>query len=144
MASPKSDLIIRIHGIAGAKSACRVMGAAPFTVLSPMHAAMSLGAGWFGALIDQTREEFPNADFKAVLDCRGRRSGALAAFELGVSGVIVDPMPDDALDRLTDLGRQSGCQVMTALPVDADLYEMADTTLPDHELDRRLRLHLNR
>lgn len=136
------DLIIRIHGIAGANSACRVMGTTPFTLLSPIHAAMSLGAGWFGAVIDQARQENPNAEFEAVLDCRGRRSGALAAFEIGLAGVIVDMAPPGQLDRLTDLGGQSGCVVMTTLPVEADLYEMGDDTLPDHELDRRLKLHL--
>ena len=142
MASSHADLIIRIHGIAGARAACRVIASVPFTLLSPPNAAMSLGAGWFGAVIDQVRREFPNSDFKTILDCRGRVLGALAAIEIGLDGVIIEPQISSQFNRLSDLGAQSNCHVALDLPKDSSIYEMSDDVLPDHELDRRLRLHL--
>lgn len=134
----QDDLIIRIHGLAGARSACRVMGRQGFTLLSPPHAALSHGAQWFAELVDQARREFADAHIRAILDCQGHASGALAAFETGLDGVIVDPLPDVALDRLRNLGRKSGCTVLCEMPDPTRIYEMADDLLPDHELDRRL------
>ncbi|NIY75941.1 hypothetical protein HED22_09825 [Thalassospira sp. HF15] len=136
------DPVIRIHGITGARSACRVMGNRAFALLSPDHAAQSHGAQWFADLIRLVREEFPSCDFKAVLDCRGRVSGALAAIELGLDAVIVDPLPADQLENLRDMARQADSRVMTELPDSDVLYQMADDILPDKELDKRLLAHL--
>ncbi|WP_417829178.1 hypothetical protein [Thalassospira sp.] len=135
--------IIRIHGIRGARSACRVMENRTFGLLSPDHAAQSHGAQWFADLIMLIREEFPACDFKAMLDCRGRVSGALAAIELGLDAVIVDPMPDMQLENLRDMAGQANCIVMTELPRTDVIYKMADDLLPDPELDKRLRAHLS-
>lgn len=135
--------IIRIHGIRGARSACRVMENRTFGLLSPDHAAQSHGAQWFADLIMLIREEFPACDFKAMLDCRGRVSGALAAIELGLDAVIVDPMPDTQLENLRDMAGQANCIVMTELPRTDVIYKMADDLLPDPELDKRLRAHLS-
>lgn len=136
------DHIIRIHGITGARSACRVMGARPFVLLSPEKAALSHGAQWFADLIKLISEEFPDSTFTTILDCRGRVSGALTAIEIGLDGVIVDPLPDDPVDRLQDMGRQARCTVMTELPPQNAIYEMRDDLLPDGELDRRLQEYL--
>lgn len=92
------DPIIRVHGITGARSACRVLGDRGFALLSPVHAARSHGAQWFADLITLVREEFPASDITAMLDCRGRVSGALAAIELGLDAVMVDPMPEPQLE----------------------------------------------
>ncbi|MBX2833065.1 MAG: hypothetical protein KTR23_18230 [Rhodospirillales bacterium] len=141
----QSHPLIRIHGIKGARSACRVMGARPFVLLSPENAALTHGAQWFGDLVELVRAEFPNAVFRTILDCRGRLSGALAAMEIGIDGVIIDPLPQDRQDqknRLADLGRQSGCGIYDQLPALGAFYEMADHILPDPELDRRLQNHM--
>lgn len=140
-----SDQIIRIHGINGARSACRVMAKRPFILLSPENAALSLGAQWFGDLVKLVRAEFPTAAFRTILDCRGRLSGALAAIEIGFDGVIIDPLPadhHDQKDRLSNLGRQSGCVIYDDLSALGEIYEMADHMLPDTELDRRLQINL--
>ncbi|MEQ9344947.1 MAG: hypothetical protein RIG26_00755 [Thalassospira sp.] len=140
-----SDQIIRIHGIKGARSACRVMAKQPFILLSPENAALTHGAQWFGDLVKLVRVEFPTAAFRTILDCRGRLSGALAAIENGFDGVIINPLPPthhDQKDRLSDLGRQSGCVIYDDLSALAEIFEMADHMLPDTELDRRLQIHL--
>lgn len=134
----QSHPIIRIHGIKGARSACRVMGNLRFDLLSPEYAGMTHGAHWFTDLVRITRAEFPDAQFAAILDCRGRVSSALAAIENGLDGVIVDALPRDQRERLGDMGRQMSCRVMTETPSANTVYEMDDHRLPDHELDRRL------
>lgn len=136
------DPVIRIHGITGARSACRVMGDRGFGLLSPDHAAQSHGAQWFADLVTLIREEFPTSGVKAILDCRGRVSGALAAIELGLDGVVVGPLPEDQFENLMDMARQADCIVMTALPAAERFYQMADDLLPDTELDKRLAAHI--
>ena len=140
--SPLPDPVIRIHGITGARSACRVMGDRGFGLLSPEHAAQTHGAQWFADLVTLVREEFPACDITAILDCRGRVSGALAAIELGLDAVIVDPMPEPQLENLRDMAAQTNCLVMTEFPAKDVIYQMADDLLPDHELDKRLLAHL--
>jgi hypothetical protein len=132
--------IIRIHSLAGAQSACRVMGHRPFSLLSGEYAALSSGAQWFGDLITLVRDEFPDADFMAILDCRGRVSSALVAIEIGLNGVIIDPLPDAQLSKLCDMSRQIGCDVIWNIDDLGRVIDMKDPQLPDHELDRRLRL----
>lgn len=141
--SPLPDPVIRIHGITGARSACRVMGDCAFGLLSPEHAAQTHGAHWFADMVMLVREEFPACDFTAILDCRGRVSGALAAIELGLDAVIVEPTSDTRIEKLADMARQAMCSVITDLPAADTIYQMADDLLPDHELDRRLRAHID-
>ena len=140
--SPLPEPLIRFHGITGARSACQVMRDRGFGLLSPDHAAQTHGTQWFADLITLVREEFPACNFTAILDCRGRVSGALAAIELGLDTVIVDPMPDRQLANLGDMARQANCAVITSLPEPDAIYQMADDLLPDKELDKRLLAHL--
>ena len=140
--SPLPDPVIRIHGITGARSACRVMGGRAFGLLSPEHAAQTHGTQWFADLVMLVREDFPACDFTAILDCRGRVSGALAGIELGLDAVMVDPIPEPQLENLRDMAGQRNCLVMTEFPAKDVIYQMADDLLPDHELDKRLLAHL--
>ena len=140
--SPLPDPVIRIHGITGARSACRVMGNRAFGLLSPEHAAQTHGAQWFADLVMLVREDFPACDFTAILDCSGRVSGALAAIELGLDAVIVEPTSDNRIEKLADMARQAKCSVITDLPAADTIYQMADDLLPDHELEKRLLAHL--
>ncbi len=134
----QSHPIIRIHGIKGARSACRFLGDRRFDLLSPEHAGMTHGAQWFTDLVRITRAEFSDAQFAAILDCRGRVSSALAAIENGLDGVLIDALLCDQHERLSDMVRQMNCQVMTEALSANTVYEMDDHRLPDHELDRRL------
>ncbi|KJE35143.1 hypothetical protein UF64_10740 [Thalassospira sp. HJ] len=118
------------------------MGDRAFGLLSPDHAAQSHGAQWFADLITLVREEFPAANVTSILDCSGRVSGALAAIELGLDVVIVDPMPEPQLENLRDMADQANCIVMTELPRREAIYQMADDLLPAPELDKRLHAHL--
>ncbi|ONH88313.1 MULTISPECIES: hypothetical protein [unclassified Thalassospira] len=140
--SPLPDPVIRIHSITGARSACRVMGDRAFGLLSPEHAGQTHGAQWFADLVMLVREDFPACNITAILDCRGRVSGALAAIELGLDAVMVDPMPEPQLENLRDMAAQTNRLVMTEFPDKDVIYQMADDLLPDHELDKRLLAHL--
>ncbi|MET4735087.1 hypothetical protein ABIE64_003832 [Thalassospira sp. MBR-102] len=134
-----TNLFIRIHGMAGGQSACRVAGRARINLLSPENAGASLGAQWFATLIARLRTDFPDALIHGILDCRGRRASALAAMEAGIDAVLLDDdLPDDLKARLENLGSKSGCQIRTALPDPDRIYETGDDHLPDAELDRRL------
>ncbi|WP_404426246.1 hypothetical protein [Thalassospira australica] len=135
----QSEPIIRIHGIAGARSSCRVMGAAPFALLSPERAGAIHGAMWFSSLIAEIRRKFPAARFRAILDCRGRPSAALAAMELGIEAVLIDDgLSGEMQKRFENLGAKTGCTILTSLPDPARIYQTGDDHLPDPELDRRL------
>lgn len=95
-----TNLFIRIHGMAGGQSACRVAGRARINLLSPENAGASLGAQWFATLIARLRTDFPDALIHGILDCRGRRASALAAMEAGIDAVLLDDdLPDDLKTR---------------------------------------------
>lgn len=135
----QSEPIIRIHGIAGAKSSCRVMGEVPFALLSPERAGAIHGAMWFSSLIAEIRREFPATRIRAILDCRGRPSAALAAMELGIEAVLIDDsLSGEVQKRFENLGTKTGCTILTTLPDPGRIYETGDDHLPDAELDRRL------
>ena len=134
-----TNLFIRIHGMAGGQSACRVAGRARIKLLSPENAGASLGAQWFATLITRLRTEFPNAVIHGILDCRGRRSSVLAAMEAGIDAVLLDhDLPDDLKTRFENLGSKSGCQIVSTLAAPDRIYDLGDSYLPDAELDRRL------
>ncbi|KZD00720.1 hypothetical protein AUQ41_04910 [Thalassospira sp. MCCC 1A02898] len=118
------------------------MGDRAFGLLSPEHAGQTHGAQWFADLVMLVREDFPACNITAILDCRGRVSGALAAIELGLDAVMVDPMPEPQLENLRDMAAQTNRLVMTEFPDKDVIYQMADDLLPDHELDKRLLAHL--
>ncbi|MCC9625847.1 hypothetical protein LPB41_29580 [Thalassospira sp. MA62] len=132
------DIIFRIHGMAGARAASGVMGTRRFVLLSPENAAQTHGAQWFGDLVNLVRSEFPDAVFSAVLDCRGRVSGALAAIEIGLNGVIIDPLPAPARHNLAQMGAQMGTTVFDDYPAPEIFYAMDDHILPQGELMRRI------
>ena len=111
-------------------------------LLSPQNAAQSHGAQWFADLVQIVRDEFNTASLQAVLDCRGRVSGALAAIEIGLNGVIIDALPDGQIERLRDMGWQKTCEIYTSMPDATGIYEMEDHRLPDHELDKRLKAYI--
>ncbi|OSQ47959.1 hypothetical protein [Thalassospira alkalitolerans] len=139
-----NHLLIRIHGMAGGQSACRVIENGKIKFLSPENAGIALGAQWFATILTNLRKAFPTCDIHGTLDCRGRLSSALAAMETGIDAVLIDAGSHDLMAQIESLGAKSGCTVMRDLPATEHVYETGDDYLPAQELDRRLAAFLAR
>ena len=85
----------------------RAAGTAP-TLVTPLDAAGSYGAGYLGALQDRAREEFPDVPFRLIVDCGDASGYALACLRAGVKLISMDP-PDD---KVADIARQMGAELV--------------------------------
>lgn len=92
-----------------ALEAARSQGRAVF-LCSPPGAAAWLGAGWWAALQEKARAEFPGVDFVLALDCGENAGDALAAIRAGVA-VSLFRGAAQTLERLQDMAAQAGVEV---------------------------------
>lgn len=77
---------------------------------SPPGASSWLGAGYWSALQQRARQEFPGVDFTLALDCGDSAGDVMAALRMGVA--LAFYRGDAAtLARLQDMARQSGAEV---------------------------------
>lgn len=78
--------IIRVHSLDHARAALTAARqlAAPVRLLSPEAAPGFAGIGWWRAMVDVLRAEFPDTVFTAVLDCGPSPGMALAAIRARV------------------------------------------------------------
>jgi hypothetical protein len=111
------------HGRAAFAAAAEL--GVPVTVMSAPGAALSLGVGYFAALIATLRREFPAVAATAVLDCGDAPGLALAALRHGVEGVRVKA-PRAALARIADIAKQSGGALVTGRVAALDLAGVED------------------
>lgn len=81
---------------------------APVVLESPPGAAGQQGIGWWLALTRILKDEFPDADFEAVLDCADAPGLALAAISAGVPAIRVHGLSPDMTERLRAIARQTG------------------------------------
>jgi hypothetical protein len=90
----------------------RSQGRAVF-LCSPPGAAAWLGAGYWAALQDKARGEFPDVAFTLALDCGDRAGDVMAALRAGVA-VSLFRGPAETLAKLQDMAGQTGQQVQAA------------------------------
>jgi hypothetical protein len=76
-----------IHSLADARDVLAF--GRPVTLLSAPGAGVYAGAGWWKALTDQARADFPDAVFVDVLDCADSAGAAIAALRVGVNTLIL-------------------------------------------------------
>lgn len=95
MSETRTDRAIRIRGLADARAAMTAAAdlGVPVLLVSAPGAGRHAGAGWFRALTERLRAEFPRVALTAVLDCADSPGAALAALREGVGDVCLDGPP---------------------------------------------------
>ena len=78
-----------IHGLAHARTVLAV--GLPVTLLSARGAALFAGCGWWRAVIERARGDFPAVPFDDILDCADAPGLALGALRIGQRLLVLDP-----------------------------------------------------
>jgi hypothetical protein len=118
---------IRIHSLAEARVAlgvARELGR-PVLLASAPCAAGHAGAGWWRALVEAARAEYPDVDMTAILDCGDSAGDAMEALREGVRLVAFRGRPDVAR-KLRAIAAQRGAEVADAHPLGLDLRALRD------------------
>lgn len=117
-----------IHGLAHLRAALAAgaESARPIVALSAVGASGFAGAGWFQALIEQGRTEFPDVPLTAILDCADRAGDVPAALKRGITHVVFTGHPEAAV-RLQDIAAQMGATLLLERPQAFDLLNARDS-----------------
>jgi hypothetical protein len=116
-----------IHSLAhlrAALAAGAATGRAIIAVSGPGASAYA-GAGWFAALVQQGKAEFPDVPLTAVFDCGDRAGDALVALKAGVTHLVFTGHPE-AARRLAAIARESGAEILDRRPDGFDLLNQRD------------------
>jgi hypothetical protein len=92
---------------------------------SPAGAAAYLGPGYWRAVDDAIRCDFPEADFSLVLDCGEDAAALMAAVQVRFPAVRFTGHPDAAA-RLADIAAQAGTEMVTDPIPTLDLNSVDD------------------
>jgi hypothetical protein len=116
-----------IHGLTHLRAALAAGAETgrPIVALSAIGASGFAGAGWFKALIDQGRAEFPDVQLTAILDCADRAGDVPAALKRGISHVVFTGHPK-AGEKLQDIAAQMGAVILPQRPPACDLIDSKD------------------
>ena len=124
-----------VHGLPHLRAALKagVESGRPIVAISAEAASAYAGALWFAEMIQAAREEFPDAQLAAILDCGDRAGDVLVALQAGIAYVIFTGHPE-AASRLTAIAAETGATILAARPVSFDLLNLRD---PDFAARRR-------
>ena len=116
-----------IHGLTHLRAALAAGAETgrPIVALSGIGASGFAGAGWFKALIDQGRQEFPDLPMTAILDCADRAGDVPAALKRGITHIVFTGHPK-AASRLQDIAAQMGATILLERPPALDLLNARD------------------
>ena len=87
--------------------AARESGMTP-TLVTPENAASFYGAGYLGALQERARQEFPDVDFKLIVDCGDAPGHALACLRAGIKLISMR----EPNENVADIARQMGAELV--------------------------------
>jgi hypothetical protein len=85
----------------------RADGTSPI-LITPESAASFYGAGYLGALQERAEKEFPDVDFKLIVDCGDAPGHALACLRAGVKLISMS----EPNDKIADIARQMGAELV--------------------------------
>ena len=88
---------------------------APVLFVSPPGSAASLGLGYFSALVEAMRAEFPQIAIDAVIDCGDEPGRALAALRMGFKIVALRSHPR-ARAAVAAIARALGARLLRHAP----------------------------
>jgi hypothetical protein len=92
-------------------------------LLSAPGAAGYAGVGWFRALIDEARTQYPDVSMTPILDCASAAGDALAAIREGVQAIRFSGKKN-IKDKIIDIALQSGVTVITKRAQSLDLGDI--------------------
>ncbi len=130
-----AERVIVIHspGHARAALAAAASLAVPVTLASAPGAGIYAGPGWFKAVIEMARAEFPTAVVSSVLDCGDAPGMVLAALRQGLKRVRFDGS-DAVAERLAEIAAQCGAVIeRTVLAPALDLLDRDDPEAACHD-----------
>lgn len=107
-----------VHGLAQVRTALRP--GRPVTLLSAYGAALYAGCGFWRALMDRARQEFPQALMMDVLDCADGSGQALGALRIGQRLLVLEQTAP-GWDAVAAIAAQLGGRVLTKAPPAIDL-----------------------
>ncbi|MGH7189236.1 MAG: hypothetical protein ACREF0_08685 [Acetobacteraceae bacterium] len=107
-----------VHGLEDARAA--LAPGRPVTLLSARGAALYAGCGWWQAMVEAARAEFPATDVDDVLDCADAPGRALEALRVGVRNLVLDA-DCPAFPTVERVAAELGAQVLPAAPTALDL-----------------------
>jgi hypothetical protein len=118
---------IRIHSLDEARVALGVARALarPVLLVSAPSAARHGGPGWWRALIEAARAEYPDVALTTLLDCDDSAGDAMACLREGVERIRFRGRADVAA-KLRDMASQSGTAIEDDLPRGLDLRALRD------------------
>jgi hypothetical protein len=119
MTAPRHPAVV-IHGLAHARTV--LAAGRPVTLLSARGAALFGGCGWWRAVIERARGEFPAVPFDDILDCADAPGFALAALRIGQRLLVLDPTAP-GWDAVAAIAASQGGAVLGARPPALDLAE---------------------
>jgi len=96
-----------VHHLEHGRAALAAAAGRPVILISPAGAAGFQGIGWWQALVETLRSEFPDAAFTAALDCADGTGWALAALRTGVEKVLLAG-EGAAVDAVREVAEQKG------------------------------------
>lgn len=109
-----------VHDAHHARAALAAAGPRGVTLLSAPGAAGSLGAPWFQAIVTLAAAEHPGVPHRAVLDCADLPGHALAAMQVGLRWLVLDPaLP--AFTAIAAAAAECGATLLPARPAALDL-----------------------
>ena len=78
-----------VHALPDARAA--LAPGAQVTLLSAPGAAIYAGCGWWKALVEAARAEYPDTPCLDILDCADAAGAALAALRIGLNRLVLWP-----------------------------------------------------
>jgi hypothetical protein len=78
-----------VHGLGDAVAA--LAAGVPVTLLSAPGAALYAGCGWWLALVEEARAQYPEVPSIDILDCADSTGQAFAALRIGISRLVLWP-----------------------------------------------------
>lgn len=112
----KRDRRVAIVGsLAEARAVLSGAADRPVVLVSPPGAASYLGVGFFRALVDEARAEFPGAEIEAVMDCGDAPGFALSALRMGFAAIVLRGEAR-ARARVGAIARAAGARLLKRAP----------------------------
>jgi hypothetical protein len=95
------------------------------TLVSERGAAGFAGPGWWHALLQSLRRDFPDVSWRAVLDCGESAGSTMAALRMGVP-MISFAGPDNIASKLAAMAAAQGAALLRERPLGLDLRGLRD------------------
>jgi hypothetical protein len=94
----------------------------PVTLLSAPGAALYAGCGWWRAVIERARSDFPAVPFDDILDCADAPGLALGALRIGQCLLVLSPTAP-GWQSVAAIAASLGGKVLTSRPPALDMAD---------------------